>query len=320
MSQERDTSKTGASTGPSTGFIKIGNRDHNMAKFLLGDKEIGDTIAFYLDNVSLEWRDAVAEHSIPAHWNINLNIYGDFGEGGKTYVLPISSHWKNPVLATVVNAIAGAIDQTPEWKNANTRIMRIVLRERKPVGKKAYVSAMVFRSDAKGDFLPVKYPFNEAKNGFDGVPSDMEEANAFWLGLANDLRKMTGGLVINAQKATLPLPPGVLPEPTTTAPPAATPPPATTPKPTPPNQDMTAEVFWDKAKVYLAGDNADTLLSGLKSTIKGFTTYQPAGVTTESIVRKFNGRLGILNIKGQFSLDATGKEYRFEPVDDDLPF
>lgn len=318
MSDERDLSKTGASTGPSTGFIKIGNRDHNMAKFIRGDEEIGDTAAFYLDNVSLEFRDAVVEHRIPAHWNVNLNIYGNLGEGGKSYTLPIASHWKNPILSSVVNAIAGALEQSPEWRNPKTRLMRIVLRKKAPVGKQSFVSAMVFRSEAKGDFLPVKHAFNEAAMCFDGVPSDMDQANTYWLGLANDLRKLTGGLVINAHKATIPLPPGVVPEPAATTPQPASAP--AQPQTASPTDEMTADMFWEKAKPYLAHETSDALLSGLKSTITGYVKYQPSGITTDAIVRKFNGRLAILNIKGQFSLDATGKEYRFEAIADDLPF
>ena len=135
MSDERDLSKTGASTGPSTGFIKIGNRDHNMAKFIRGDEEIGDTAAFYLDNVSLEFRDAVAEHNIPAHWNVNLNIYGDLGEGGKSYTLPISSHWKNPVLSNVVNAIAGP-GEKPRMGKPQYPPDADCAAQKAPVGKK----------------------------------------------------------------------------------------------------------------------------------------------------------------------------------------
>lgn len=318
MSDERDLSKTGASTGPSTGFIKIGNRDHNMAKFIRGDEEIGDTAAFYLDNVSLEFRDAVAEHNIPAHWNVNLNIYGDLGEGGKSYTLPISSHWKNPVLSNVVNAIAGALEKSPEWANPSTRLMRIVLRKKAPVGKKAFVSAMIFRSEAKGDYLPVKHKFNEAARCFDDVPSDMDAANTYWLGLANDLRKLTGGLVINAHKATIPLPPGVIPEPAATTP-AAHPQPSQAPQSAKPTT-MTSEAFWQNARVYMDKDNIDALLSGLKATINGLGKYQPEGVTIAEIVRRFDARAALLNIRGNFKLDATGKEYRFEEIEDDLPF
>lgn len=217
----RDPKKTGASSGTGLKFIKILTKE---AKFETPDGRQEQGFSGYLDRVDMEFRDPDNAHDLPARWEVRLVLTAwladddPAGDGGK-YTIGLSSHWNSPLLANIVNGLAGAM-KTEKWiANPDERFVRIWLSLKTPVGKRPYCSGLIFGSDTKGDYLPNAYPWNEAKGQYDNVPNDMEEARIFWLGVAQLLVKNTGGVIVGADTASIKLP---LPvdKPATTAAPA----------------------------------------------------------------------------------------------------
>lgn len=201
----RDLKNTGGSDGAGGKFIKILTRE---ARFEMPDGAKNQAFSGYLERVDMEFRDADNANDLPARWNINLILTaalpGD-PETGAQYNVSLSSHWSNPILPNMVNGIAGALED-PRWEDPFDRYIRIWLNLKEPAGKRAFCSALGFISKAKGDYLPNKYPWNEGLSKYEGVPSDMDEADLFWLGVAHGIVKITGGNVIVADKATIKLP------------------------------------------------------------------------------------------------------------------
>lgn len=201
----RDLKNTGGSDGAGGKFIKILTRE---ARFELPDGTKNQTFSGYLERVDMEFRDADSANDLPARWNVNIVLTaalpGD-PETGAQYNVSLSSHWSNPILPNLVNGIAGALEDS-RWEDPFDRYLRIWLNLKEPTGKRAFCSALGFISAAKGDYLPNKYPWNEGLGKYDGVPSDMGEADVFWLGVAHGIVKITGGNVIGADKASIKLP------------------------------------------------------------------------------------------------------------------
>jgi hypothetical protein len=204
---ERNFSDTGAQSGGSGKYIKIKSKE---GKFELPDETKSDTFAGYLGPVSMEFKDPSTEHDLPARWEIKLSmdamLPGD-PETGAQYNIALSSHWRSPVMANLLNGIRGALED-PRWEDPQGRYIRIWLTLKEPGGgKRPYCSALAFMSKTKGDYLPNFYKWNDDGQFYDGVPRDMAEADTFWLSVAHAIVKLTGGVVINADKASIPLPP-----------------------------------------------------------------------------------------------------------------
>jgi len=201
----RDMSKTGAGNGSQSKYIKLNSKE---GKFELPDGTQASEFVGYMDRIDMEFQDADSQHDLPARWSIKLGITaalpGDPPDGAQ-YTIPLYSHWNNPILSNLMNGIAGAMEDN-RWSDPKDRYLRIWLNLKTPVGKRQFCSALGFISGAKGDFLPNKYQWNEGARNYEGVPADLDEAGKFWLGVAHGLCKMTGGVVIGADKATIPLP------------------------------------------------------------------------------------------------------------------
>lgn len=203
----RNLNDTGAASGGSGKYIKIKSKE---GKFELPDESRSDTFSGYLERVDMEFKDPSPEHDLPARWEIKLGLTamlpGD-PEDGSMYNITLSSHWRSPVMANLLNGIRGALED-PRWEDPQDRYIRIWLNLKEPGGgKRPYCSALAFISKAKGDYLPNFYKWNDAGQFYEGVPRDMAEADTFWLSIAHAIVKLTGGVVVNADKASIPLPP-----------------------------------------------------------------------------------------------------------------
>lgn len=189
---DRDHSRTGASSGINATFI---NFDGKVAKWKING-ELHDSISFYLDRVDMEWRDAVAGTDIPAHWEIRIVGECNLGEGVKQYNFSLSSHWRTPLLGNIANALLGAMN-TEAWKsNPRNRLVRMYTYLRQnTTNARSQSRAMLFNSEAKDDFMPDMYPWDDSAKRFQGVPDDLEKANDFWLERCRDLVMATGGTV-----------------------------------------------------------------------------------------------------------------------------
>lgn len=189
---DRDPGKTGASSGMNAAFI---NFDAKEGKWKVGT-QLHDTIRFFLDQVDMEWRDAVPGTDIPVHWEIRLVGECDLGQGMKQYNFTLSSHWRTPLLGNIVNALLGAL-QTEAWKtNPRNRLVRLyTYLKQNSTNARSQSRAMLFGSDVKDDFLPDMYPWDESALRFKGVPEDLESAHNFWIERCRDLVMATGGTI-----------------------------------------------------------------------------------------------------------------------------
>lgn len=197
----RDYGRTG---GLETGgnFVKLNTKE---GVFDLPNGEKRQAIGGFLERVDLEFKDADSQHDLPARWHVNLQVSMKIEESPKTYAVSLSSHWANPIMANLLNGIAGCLEH-PAWSDPEDRFLKIYLTVKQPTGKRAYCSASAFKTEAFGDFCPNKFEWNDAGRFYVGVPSDLEEAGVFWLSVAHYLAKQTGGFVTGADKASIPLP------------------------------------------------------------------------------------------------------------------
>lgn len=199
----RNYADTGSSATTGRSFIKVSAKE---ALFTLPNGETTPAITGFFERLEMEFKDADPANELPARWQIGVVLDMQVGDSVPAlYTVSMSSHWQNPILANTLNALAAAID-SPKWQDPDQRTIRIFLKQKERPGKKPICTAILSGSNAFGDLLPNKYPWNEAKRGFDGVPADMDEANAFWLGVAKAITIATGGTIVGEDKATIPLP------------------------------------------------------------------------------------------------------------------
>ncbi len=197
----RDYGRTG---GLETGsaYVKL-NTKEGVFDLPTGEKK--QAIGGFLERVDMEFKDADSQHDLPARWHVNLQMSMQIEESPKTYSVSLSSHWANPILANLLNGVAGCLEH-PAWGDPEDRFLKIYLTLKQPAGKRAYCSASAFKSEAFGDYCPNKFEWNDAGRFYAGVPSDLDEAGVFWLSVAHYLAKQTGGFITGSDKASIPLP------------------------------------------------------------------------------------------------------------------
>lgn len=320
---QRDFSNTGAIDGAI--FIKIRTKE---AVFELPGGKTASAFAGFFDSASLIFKDADPQNELPARWHFDLKVSAKIGdESPKAYTISLSSYWNNPILGNLVNGLRGALD-TNAWQLApHNRYIRLWLSLKQPVGKRAYCSMSAFLSEQQGDFLPAKYPWNDARQQYEGVPSDMAEANAFWLGVARGIVEITGGVIVGLDKATIPLPATIDGPQAGAVPASATP--TQQPQQGPAPAKVTADGFWATAeKNYMTGKTGETLLAGLNATLAGLEKLKPEGVTQAQVFTRFNqllskvapGSTFLLQGKTAVIMEPTPADPTITDAGDDLPF
>ena len=211
----RNYSDTGATNQAGRNLITI---DAKTGQFVLPNDTIANSISGYLERINMEFKEPI--NKIPARWHIDLIISSAIGgEEPGEYNVSMSSHLQNAALPSMLNGIAGALDD-PRWSEDRFIRMRVYMKTRP--GKDPVLAAAAYMSKADKDFLPAKWPWDDARRAYAApVPSDLDEAGVFWLGVAHALCLATGGTVVGADKATIKLPypvalglPGATPSPT----------------------------------------------------------------------------------------------------------
>lgn len=197
----RDESRVGERSG-GVGYITL---DAENGTFKFQDGTTASSIAVYLDRIDMEFKESIQR--IPDRWHINLIVSTKLKSDTtmRQYQVQLSSHWKSPIIPNLMNAIAGAMN-TSEWEDPENRFMILWTAKKPRQGKDDLPTALAFRSETRGDFLPNKYTWNEAGRFYEGgVPSDLAEVDKFWLSVAHALVKATGGNIVGADRATIPL-------------------------------------------------------------------------------------------------------------------
>lgn len=169
------------------------------------DGKANNAVSFFLDRVDMAWQEARPQNMLPARWEVDLVVtIGDSPETAKQFRVPLSSHWNNSVMGSVINAVRGGLD-SEKWKSqpAN-RWVRVVLKMREGKnGGLPTVGAMLFKSQAQGDWLESYFPWEKDAKSPTGVPENLDEQRLFWLSIAKQCVDITGGSVIGADKATI---------------------------------------------------------------------------------------------------------------------
>lgn len=196
----------GRSTGMQSGGLPLVKISSKEALFT-HNNITSNSFAAFLDRVDMEFHSADPQHDLPDRWHINLVMSVADQEGGAYQVrVSLSSHWQNGILGHVINSIYGGLN-SPDWrKDPNNRWMRIVLKKLEPKtpGGRATATAMVFKSLAFGDFLEGYYPWEDGKRK--GAPEDLQEQTLFWLTIAKECVKLTGGAYTGFERATVKFP------------------------------------------------------------------------------------------------------------------
>lgn len=317
---EFDYSRTGAGSGMQPMIIINTKKDSSdFGKFQIGDTIIGDegnSFSAFFRRLDIEYRDAVPEHRIPAHWTMYIILAADLGDGPKDYRMPIHAHWSNPIVGNIINSLAGLLET--QWD----RYIRFWSKVKHPATGLPYPSILVFKSENMGDFAPYKFPYND--NGYDGVPQDFTAASEFWVDQANLIRLATGGLLTNAHNAPKYTPSmmtsGGMVNPAS-APTVSTGTTVQAPVKEEESQkkEMTKTQFLKIVREkYLKGDDANQLLAGLNSSLAGFTKYQPEGMSSADILSEFNNKLSAIEPGSSFVQKGNKAEY-FPAIDDKTP-
>lgn len=203
---ERDFTGTGASgSGPSLKWVKVKTKE---GLFELPNGTKSAAFEGYLEKINMNFKPADSANDLPDRWNINLVMAAKMEghpDGGAQYCVSLSSHWSNPVVSSVLNGIRGALEDK-RWEDPMNRRLRIYLYVKEVPGKRDKCCALTYFT-AKGDYLPNFFAWNKGLSKHDGVPSDMGEADVFWLGVAHGLVKLTGGVVTGNDTASYKLPP-----------------------------------------------------------------------------------------------------------------
>jgi len=210
----RNYSDTGATNSTGKNLIKT---DAEKGVFILPNQTTATSVTGYLERINLEFREKIGK--IPDRWHVDLIISSAINGEPEEFCVSLSSHHQNSALSSLVNGIAGAIDD-PRW--AEDKFIRINIYLKQRPGKEPSLAMTAYMSKAAGDFLPSRFPWNDARRAFaEPVPADLEEAGVFWLGVAHALCVLTGGTVVGTDKSTIPLPapyalglPGATPSPT----------------------------------------------------------------------------------------------------------
>lgn len=313
----RDESRVGPRAGASVGYITL---DAENGNFKFQDGSTTQTLSVYLDRIDLEFKPAIGR--IPDRWHINMIVTtkSDTDTSMRPYQIQLSSHWKSPIVPNLMNGIAGAMDM-PAWEDPENRFM-ILWTARKPrQGKDDLPTASAFKSETRGDFLPNKFPWNENGRFYEGVPADLALADTFWLSVAHALCKATGGNVVGADGASIPMPaPAALGLSLSETPPPAAPP------VTPP----AGLSIVDKAKAFLTKEIADGKVF-IETVGKAFAALT-ANNATGGDFRMFaahctniglqSGALpyGHIKMDGSWEQAKPPVETTPPPVTDELPF
>lgn len=203
MERNYDFEGSGSSQGGSWLVVQAPSEKNGDEPYFLMDKEKVTFIQGYLDKIEvrgpLEPKDRLPERN-----EVVLTMSIPTPEGVKQYRVSFSDHWKNPVVATVVNCLAGAVYNLPDWNQG----LKISLYSKKVEGKTPIMRASV-RFLNSDEFIPAAHPWDEATGWFNGVPrsdvaGDHSEENAFWIDLAKKTAaKFNGaGGPVSIQKKT----------------------------------------------------------------------------------------------------------------------
>lgn len=189
--QTRDYSNTGVTSGSGRNWVKLVAKE---AKFIMPqDAGEGNQFKAYFEKLSMEWKPAVDD--LPNRWNINLECKAMLNGKEADVILPLSSHWDNPILQRVINGIYGELS-AGGWD----RFMRLWLSKKQPVGKREYCTCYQYRSNNSKDYLRDAFVYDETTGKTIGVPEGKEEARRFWLAVCKEIAAMTGGTVVGEDK------------------------------------------------------------------------------------------------------------------------
>lgn len=186
MERNYDFEGSGSSQGGSWIVVQAPSKKNGDDPFFLMEKEKVTFIQGYLDKIEVRG-PLEPKGLLPERNEIVLTMSIPRPDGVKQFRVSFSDHWKNPVVATVVNCLAGAVYNLPDWNQG----LKISLYSKK-VERKAAIMRASLRFLNSDEFIPAAYPWNEATGWFDGVPrsdvaGDHSEENAFWLDLAKKI-------------------------------------------------------------------------------------------------------------------------------------
>ena len=136
--------------------------DAKTGQFVLPNDTIANSISGYLERINMEFKEPI--NKIPARWHIDLIISSAIGgEEPGEYNVSMSSHLQNAALPSMLNGIAGALDD-PRWSEDRFIRMRVYMKTRP--GKDPVLAAAAYMSKADKDFLPAKWPWDDARRAY----------------------------------------------------------------------------------------------------------------------------------------------------------
>jgi len=206
--EQNEQSPTRDYAGNPTGFtdngLPLAKINAETGQFMW-DGKTNNALSFFFDRMDMAWQEARPQNKIPARWEVLVVItIGDSPETAKQYRIPLSSHWKNSIMSSVVNAFRGGLDSEKWKKEPGNRWARIVLHMKdSKTGGQATCGAWVFKSNATADWLEPQFPWEKDQKAPTGVPENLDEQNLFWLAVAKQCVDLTGGTVVGADKATI---------------------------------------------------------------------------------------------------------------------
>ena len=306
MSTPRDYGGTGATNQGGRKYISIEGKNTDTAYLEFQDNRVGSdgkpytAFSGYFDGIEVSHRAASIEHDLPEREEIKIAL--TVMEKGKeqTYLIGMSSHWKNPAVGQAINALAGAHDL-----GGNLRDMRLafsVWMKTKP-GKRPSLQVSL-RKD--GQFLPQRFPFDKDTQSSPGVPP-LNEQTEFWLKIAREL-EAAYPVAVAAGTVSEPEPgPATSSAPAANIPPANTPPPPPAQLPAPPPSVSAPDAGMRK----MFADYLSEKLLAIKETDPGLVATE-LRLVFANVAQKKDGTA--FYERGQWSLDEVLKDIRYRYV------
>jgi len=221
--EEFDYGATGASEGRAVTYIQIKAKE---GKFQIGKEgPLAPIFRGRLVDFKLRWIQESNHDDIPPHWEYILTLKAMDAEAGevKDYAITFSSHWRSPATSSMLNGLAGKLEQDPTWNGAIE--IGIWLSDLKNSTRKLLNCKL---RDLNSNPFPLKFPWNEETREFTGVPKisstgvhdapSFADVNEFYKAVADEIAASFGNdpgtKLLPAQSQSQPS--------TTTAAPAAT--------------------------------------------------------------------------------------------------
>lgn len=186
MSTPRDYGGTGATSQGGKKYISIGGLKTDTAYLKFQDNRVAPdgkpytAFSGYFDGLEVTHRAASIEDDLPERDEAKIALTVMEGGNEQTYLIGISSHWKNPAFGQAINSLAGLSDRMPNMREAKIAVS--VYMKTKP-GKRPSLNISIRR---EGQFLPQRFPFDEATSTSPGVPP-LDQQGDFWVGIAKEL-------------------------------------------------------------------------------------------------------------------------------------